>query len=157
MFGIGTWEFMLVLIVGLMVLGPSKLPSIAKSLGRGYNEFKRASQELRDSLTESIEIDEIKESIDEAKHSFEDMVKIPDGDDIKKKIGISGDDFDLSKPVEPLDRAGSEPESDSLDVAEYDQGQDSKDPSDKGVNQGSTSDLSETSKEGSGEDTPDNG
>lgn len=71
MLGIGTWEFLLILILALVVLGPSKLPGIAKSLGRGYSEFKRASQELRDSISEDIDISDFKNSIDDAKRSLE--------------------------------------------------------------------------------------
>jgi TatA/E family protein of Tat protein translocase len=54
-FGIGMTELMVVLVVALLVLGPKRLPEIARSLGRGMAEFKRASNELRSSLTASLE------------------------------------------------------------------------------------------------------
>jgi len=77
-FGIGTWEFMLILILALIVLGPSKLPGIAKSLGRGYAEFKRASQELRDSLTSEVGMSDFRESINDARRSLEADISIED-------------------------------------------------------------------------------
>jgi sec-independent protein translocase protein TatB len=77
MFGLGTWEVMLILILALIVLGPSRLPGIAKSLGRGYNEFKRASQELRDSLTQDVDISDFRDSIDDAKRSLEMDIAFP--------------------------------------------------------------------------------
>jgi len=77
-FGIGTWEFMLILILALIVLGPSKLPGIAKSLGRGYAEFKRASQELRDSLTSDVGLSDFRESINDARRSLEADISIGD-------------------------------------------------------------------------------
>ena len=55
MFGIGMPELLIVLVVALLVLGPKKLPDIARSLGRGMAEFRRASTELRNTLTAPIE------------------------------------------------------------------------------------------------------
>ncbi len=51
-------ELLVVLVIGLLVLGPKRLPEIARSLGRGMNEFRRASTELRESLTSPFEDDE---------------------------------------------------------------------------------------------------
>ena len=51
MFGIGPQELLVILVVGLLVLGPKRLPEIARSLGRGLAEFRRASSDLRQSLS----------------------------------------------------------------------------------------------------------
>ncbi len=50
MFGIGMPELLVILVVALLVLGPKRLPEVARSLGRGMAEFRRASTELRQSL-----------------------------------------------------------------------------------------------------------
>jgi len=42
MFGLGFQEILLILIVGLLLFGPSKLPDIGKALGRSIREFKKA-------------------------------------------------------------------------------------------------------------------
>ena len=55
MFGIGTGELLLILIVALLVLGPKRLPEIARSLGKGMAEFRRASSEFQRTLTASLE------------------------------------------------------------------------------------------------------
>ncbi len=55
MFGIGMPELLVVLVIGLLVLGPKRLPEIARSLGRGMTEFRRASNELKDSLASPFE------------------------------------------------------------------------------------------------------
>ena len=44
-------ELLIILVIALLVLGPKRLPEMARSLGRGMAEFRRASTELRNSLT----------------------------------------------------------------------------------------------------------
>ena len=50
MFGIGGPELIVILVIALIVLGPNKLPEIARTLGRGMNEFRKATDDLRDNL-----------------------------------------------------------------------------------------------------------
>ena len=47
MFGIGIPELILILIVGLIVFGPSKLPEIGRAVGKGLREFRKASNALQ--------------------------------------------------------------------------------------------------------------
>jgi sec-independent protein translocase protein TatB len=47
MFGIGTGELLLLLIVALIVLGPERMPKLARDLGRAVAEFRKTSDELR--------------------------------------------------------------------------------------------------------------
>ena len=54
MFNIGTPELILILVVALIILGPKRLPELAKSLGRGIREFQKAADDVKDSLTRDI-------------------------------------------------------------------------------------------------------
>lgn len=52
MFGIGAGEFVLILIVGLIVFGPSQLPSVGRSLGKALREFNKARSALSTALAD---------------------------------------------------------------------------------------------------------
>ena len=52
MFGIGMTELMVILVIGLLVLGPKRLPELARSLGRGLAEFRRATTDMRQEFTD---------------------------------------------------------------------------------------------------------
>src|SRR5262245_57100161 len=47
MFGIGMTELMVIFVIGLVVLGPKRLPELARTLGKSLAEFRRASNDLR--------------------------------------------------------------------------------------------------------------
>jgi len=52
MFGVGMTEIVVILVIALLIFGPNKLPELARSLGKGFGEFRRASYDLRQSLME---------------------------------------------------------------------------------------------------------
>ncbi len=54
-FGIGPWEILLILIVALMVVGPKKLPEIARTLGKTMRAIKKASGDFTTAVTREIE------------------------------------------------------------------------------------------------------
>ena len=56
MFGIGFPEMLVILAVALIVVGPDKLPDLARSLAKGMVEFKRTMNQVKHSLTEENEV-----------------------------------------------------------------------------------------------------
>jgi len=55
MLGIGMQELIIIMVIALIVFGPKRLPELARSLGRAFAEFRRASEDLRESLTIDLE------------------------------------------------------------------------------------------------------
>ena len=90
MFGtLGGPELFLILVIALIVFGPTKLPDIGKSMGKMLAEFRKASNELKRTLEE--EVDQEKKSHGNKKRTF-------------------NDDFDDDEPAAPgLPPANTEP------------------------------------------------
>ena len=69
LFGLGPWEVALILIIALIVFGPSKLPQLARSMGEALREFKKASREISEPM-------KVSEDKPRAKYrSLEEMAK----------------------------------------------------------------------------------
>jgi Tat protein translocase TatB subunit len=52
MFGIGFPELVLIAVIALVVIGPQRLPDLARALGRGFAEFRRATDDLKRTFEE---------------------------------------------------------------------------------------------------------
>ena len=65
MFGLGTAELVIILIIALIVLGPKEIPKVARTIGKGMRELQRAKDELK----ENIEFDD--PNISDAIHANE--------------------------------------------------------------------------------------
>ena len=63
MFGIGMPELLLILAVALVAIGPKKLPDLAKSLGKALGEFKRATNDLKQSIEKDTGLDEVRQDL----------------------------------------------------------------------------------------------
>ncbi|MGD9808175.1 MAG: twin-arginine translocase TatA/TatE family subunit [Deferribacterales bacterium] len=60
MFGLGMSEIILILAVALIVIGPKKLPEVAKGLGKGYAEFKKYMNDFKDAVNVDFDDDKPK-------------------------------------------------------------------------------------------------
>ena len=73
MFGIGAGEFIIILIVGLIVFGPGKLPEVGRAIGKGLREFRKAQAAISQTLNE-VDISEKKTAPAEKKSVTADDV-----------------------------------------------------------------------------------
>jgi len=70
MFGIGLPELIVIAVVALLVVGPDKLPGLAKSLGKGFQEFRRATDDVTESIKDTLKPEDIKKDVDDFKNSL---------------------------------------------------------------------------------------
>lgn len=74
MFGIGLPELILIMAVALIVVGPEKLPELAKSLAKGVVELKKAAGSLKESLREDGEPwEEVKDTEDKLNEAYKKL------------------------------------------------------------------------------------
>ena len=67
MFGIGLPELLMILVLGLLVLGPKRLPEVARTLGRFYGQLRRASDDFQRTIRQDLDAIERQEDIDRNK------------------------------------------------------------------------------------------
>ncbi|WP_041267075.1 Sec-independent protein translocase protein TatB [Geotalea daltonii] len=71
MFGIGMPELIVIFVIALVVIGPQKLPDLARSLGRGLAEFKRATEDFKQSVQEESRTAEEKDKLPQSEENEE--------------------------------------------------------------------------------------
>ncbi len=60
---LGMQEIIIIFVLALIIFGPRKLPDIGKSLGKGLAEFKRASNELKQTWEDEVRLEKEKEAM----------------------------------------------------------------------------------------------
>jgi TatA/E family protein of Tat protein translocase len=92
MFGIGMPELLVILALALIVIGPRKLPELARALGKGLAEFKRATRDFHETLAPSDRTDTENQAEDSAENPDDNApsTKPPR----KKQTDLIGEDSD---------------------------------------------------------------
>lgn len=103
MFGIGSTELIVILIVALIVIGPAKLPEMARSLGKALGEFRRVSTDVKRTIEMEAEQEEQRHKNEEARKEL-----FPD----EKKESASAEVDDAKTPAtESASEQATEPSS----------------------------------------------
>ena len=63
MLGMGMQEILIILVVALIVIGPKRLPELAKTLGKGLAEFKKAADDLQETVRKDLEVEKHKDLV----------------------------------------------------------------------------------------------
>jgi TatA/E family protein of Tat protein translocase len=82
MFGIGMQELIIIAVIALLIVGPKKLPDLAKSLGKGFSEFRKATDGVTDDIKGAFKEDDVPQKDDGLKDSL--LIKKNNGDEPQK-------------------------------------------------------------------------
>ncbi len=63
MFDVGFWEFALIGVIALIIVGPERMPGIARTAGRYVGKAKRFIAKIQDDVSEELEVDNLKEQL----------------------------------------------------------------------------------------------
>lgn len=81
MFGMGIGELVLIFVIALIVFGPEKLPSVARTVGKLARDLKRTTTELTETIQREMDIEDIKTTLDlpaEVRRNIRNIVLPPD-------------------------------------------------------------------------------
>jgi TatA/E family protein of Tat protein translocase len=110
MFGIGIPELILILAIALIVIGPKKLPDLAKSLGRALGEFKKATTDLKDTLNRETDITDVKKAFKDLNNDVRDTIQ--QGMEQAEPQSIAGPEETQEPPKESGKQESSRTETD---------------------------------------------
>mgnify|MGYP000394271414 FL=1 len=63
MFDVGFWEFALIGVIALIIVGPERMPGIARTAGKYAGKAKRFIAKIQDDVSEELEVDKLKEQL----------------------------------------------------------------------------------------------
>ncbi|MCK5878190.1 MAG: twin-arginine translocase subunit TatB [Holophagae bacterium] len=81
MFGMGIGELVLIFVIALIVFGPEKLPSVARTVGKVARDLKRTTNELTETIQREVDLEEIQSTLDipaEVRRNVRNLVLPPD-------------------------------------------------------------------------------
>ena len=95
MFGIGMPELIIIFVIALIIIGPKKLPDLARALGKGMAEFRKATNEIKSNLDMEDELkgmeEELADSVSGLLNESETEEGIKGKDDTKLEINKGQD------------------------------------------------------------------
>jgi len=115
MFGIGMPELILIAVVALIVLGPKRLPDLAKSMGRAMREFKKATSELKETLQVDSEFSEVKKAFTEFESDVNKSIQTEAGGAETPAVSAATDAVAAAPVIAPAETAPEPQAAEKLD------------------------------------------
>ena len=154
MFGIGMPEMLLICAIALIVIGPKKLPDLAKSLGRAMGEFKKATNDIKQSIGSEADFKEVKETFDDLQKDIKGTVTFDNIEDYQSTDDPAMQNASIpSSEKSASDTLGSDEAIGDLKQAFDDLNQTEEEPP---TDESTQSDAPETNPDATQEDTPSN-
>jgi sec-independent protein translocase protein TatB len=119
MFDVGLWEITLILIVALLVVGPERLPALARKAGIYYSKARRMVSSVRDEVERELRTEDLRRMITEQQEQIRSLKEIVN--DTRSEVESESDylvkslDEDIRELAEPKKRQGSDAAQDSHD------------------------------------------
>ncbi len=114
MFDIGFWELSIIAIIALLVIGPERLPAVARAAGNWYGKMQRFITSVKSDIEEELKASELKQIMDEQKAELEQLKQSlhQTRSDLER---VAATDYleEAIKPVEKLPEPESSPSSES--------------------------------------------
>ncbi len=96
MLGIGMPELIVIAVIALIVIGPDKLPGLAKTLGRIFGELKKATNEFKETMEVESNLTEVKKAFDgiNEKEIVDKAEAVNEQENIETPSALPGDNID---------------------------------------------------------------
>jgi sec-independent protein translocase protein TatB len=107
MFDIGFSELLVIAIVALIVIGPQRLPTVARTLGHLFGRMQRYVNDVKADISREMEMDELKKlqsSMEDAARTMRDSVN-----EVNKDVSEAGTELDRLAHAEPATPAADVP------------------------------------------------
>lgn len=124
MFDVGFWELLMIGVIGLLVVGPERLPEFARTIGRWVGQAQRMVRSVRADIERELETENLRSMITQQEEQIQELKGLVREvrDDAQAGIGtdeLSGELEDLQKD---LNAAASDPPGDASPAATADEG-----------------------------------
>jgi len=102
MFDIGLWELILIGVIGLVVLGPERLPTAVRTVSNWIRTMRRMAQNVKNELEQELDIEKLHSDLKKAEEISSDLNSSAIPDDLKESIAtLKQAADDVTKPYNP--------------------------------------------------------